>query len=288
MSIHDIHDQNSILVDFVRTIQPDIADADLQHFVNDFLETDKKTDRLDTHLSYTVLDNEAIKVADETVQSNAKSQQQDLLMQVVKEAVLMFLEKKYQEEKEKKQQFSLDNSDLLHAPNELNSIPIVNVIQQPIKVPNYKEVTSDTEEKQVKHNPKWWALLSLFLSILLIALLFYHFTSDSRLKEKKTIQENVPNYILPNKNQTPQSAKQEDTVVLTKSSQQPLLVEERLPVAEPINIKTSTTISKSVVSSKPTIRKTIKYTSKKNSRIKSAPSQNLQPKHDKVYFGEQH
>lgn len=90
MDASDVFEKNSVLKEFVKTLEPDIADKELQGFINDFLGIKEDVKEV------------AVPIAEqkpEPATVNALNQQNQVLIDLLKEAVFQFLEKKYQEEK---------------------------------------------------------------------------------------------------------------------------------------------------------------------------------------------
>ncbi|MBK7690148.1 MAG: hypothetical protein IPJ31_03180 [Bacteroidetes bacterium] len=90
MDAKDVYEKNSVLKEFVKTLEPDIADKELQGFINDFLGIKEEVKEVALPLSEP-------EPAPTTV--NNLNQQNQVLIDLLKEAVFQFLEKKYQEEK---------------------------------------------------------------------------------------------------------------------------------------------------------------------------------------------
>lgn len=137
MNLKDFLEENDIISEMVRTIEPDIADKELQQFINEFLG--EKNENLEKKtLENNLVENDIIKENENiiSIQNEIKESaieksheevkvENEMLRTIIKESVFLFLEKKFQEEKVNKLTINLES------PTSKNEY--VNAIPFPIK-----------------------------------------------------------------------------------------------------------------------------------------------------------
>ena len=179
MDANDVYEKNSVLKEFVKTLEPDIADKDLQGFINDFLGVKEE------HLEITPAVAENVPVKEDV---SVVNQQNEVLIKLLKDAVFQFLEMKYQEEKANKKpiQESIlaeveveDESDSFQLLEELGTMGISKIPTETIHVA--EQNSRSTSKNRMVHS-KYFVPLTLIGMFSIAAFLIVFLNNKSKDK----------------------------------------------------------------------------------------------------------
>ncbi len=174
MDANDVYEKNSVLKEFVKTLEPDIADKDLQGFINDFLGIKEEIKEV-----------VAPPAEKEPAPSDVKAlnEQNQVLIQLLKEAVFQFLEKKYQEEKANRKPFEHNLIENVEKEDDADSYQLV----EELGSMGISKISTDAFHASTPSNPhthtkkstkdKYFVVLSILGMLLLLAFLIVFFNT---------------------------------------------------------------------------------------------------------------
>lgn len=186
MSSKPLLNNDTILHDFIRAMEPDISETDLQSFVSDFMSNETKQNVILAQRSKAVL-NENI--------AEPKAVQHEMLVRLVKEAVFHFLDTKYKESTATDKVLTTSSNLLMEDPSEMKDLKhmVDQLVSEKEKMSQRLEqlegrqsLTSAPFFQSYQINR--WALLLLLCGI--VAITFFVLNQrTSSLSNKNSLQE---------------------------------------------------------------------------------------------------